>query len=150
MLLLSPSPSLSIPTNPFLVKHNLCSRFSLSLSLSLWVSLFLVYMYVWICLCMHVFPSPRIFFFFLGLMLCCLLAIRDLTRTMLKHKKCRIRDKFQPCAFATSEPTSQNGFCRRDLVLFGLSSSFSLIFPTLGNLQREIRVSMGKWVDILI
>ena len=147
MLLLSPSPSLSTPTNPFLVKHNLCSRFSLSLS---------EFLFIWyICMCEFVyacmsFPLQEISFFFLGLMLCCLLAIRDLTRTMLKHKKCRIRDKFQPCAFATSEPTSQNGFCRRDLVLFGLSSSFSLIFPTLGNLQREIRVSMGKWVDILI
>ncbi|KAK7817824.1 psbp domain-containing protein 5 [Quercus suber] len=87
MLLLSPSPSLSTPTHPFLVKHNLCSR--------------------------------------------------DLTRTIVNHKKCRIHDKFQPCAFATSEPTSQNGFCRRDLVLFGLSSSFSLIFPTLGSLAEE-------------
>ena len=86
-----------------------------------------------VCACMS-FPLQEFFIFF-GLMLCCLLAIRDLTRTMLKHKKCRIRDKFQPCAFATSEPTSQNGFCRRDLMLFGLSSSFSLIFPTLGNLH---------------
>ena len=148
MLLLSPSHSLSTPSHPFLVKHNLRSRFSLFLSL--WVSLFFWY----ICMCEFVyacmsFPLQEFFIFF-GLMLCCLLAIRDLTRTMLKHKKCSIRDKFQPCAFATSEPTSQNGFCRRDLVLFGLSSSFSLIFPTLGNLQREIRVSMGKWVDILI
>jgi hypothetical protein len=71
---------------------------------------------------------------------------------MVKHKKCRIQDKFQACAFATSKPTSQNEFCRRDLLLFGLSSSFSIIFPSLGTLDFHLfsifTVWMGKWVAI--
>ncbi|GMY17814.1 psbP domain-containing protein 5, chloroplastic isoform X1 [Fagus crenata] len=68
------------------------------------------------------------------------------SRTMVKHKKCRIQDKFQACAFATSKPTSQNEFCRRDLLLFGLSSSFSIIFPSLGSLAEE-ELKMASVLD---
>lgn len=65
---------------------------------------------------------------------------------MLNHKKCTIHGKSQVFACATSTPTSQNGFCRRDLVLFGLSSSLSIILPSLDSLAEE-ELKMAPLVD---
>ncbi|XP_062164383.1 psbP domain-containing protein 5, chloroplastic [Alnus glutinosa] len=74
------------------------------------------------------------------------LCFRNQSRSMLNHKKCRIRGKFQGFACATSTPTSQNGFCRRDLVLFGLSSSLSIMLPSLDSLAEE-ELKMASLVD---
>jgi len=41
------------------------------------------------------------------------------------------------CACSSSDPSLQNGFCRRDLVLFGLSSSLSIAFPSSGELELQ-------------
>ncbi|XP_059460893.1 psbP domain-containing protein 5, chloroplastic [Corylus avellana] len=94
-MVLSPSPSLSIP-NSSLLPHHLC--------------------------------------------------FRKQARSMLNHKKCRIHGKLQGIACATSTPTSQNGFCRRDLVLFGLSSSLSIMLPSLDSLAEE-ELKMTSLVD---
>jgi hypothetical protein len=72
------------------------------------------------------------------------LAIRKQPRSMLNHKKCRIHGKLQRFACATSTPTSQNGFCRRDLVLFGLSSSLSIMLPSLGTLNWNCVKGISK------
>ncbi|KAL9440150.1 hypothetical protein AB3S75_018916 [Citrus x aurantiifolia] len=62
------------------------------------------------------------------------------------QKNCRLNNKAIVCSCASSKPIQQNGFCRRDLVLFGLSSSLSLGFPTPGSIAGE-DVKMASFVD---
>ncbi|KAH9760951.1 PsbP domain-containing protein 5 [Citrus sinensis] len=62
------------------------------------------------------------------------------------QKNCRLNNKAIVCSCASSKPIQQNGFCRRDLVLFGLSSSLSLGFPTPGSVAGE-DVKMASFVD---
>ncbi|KAK9208008.1 hypothetical protein WN944_000359 [Citrus x changshan-huyou] len=62
------------------------------------------------------------------------------------QKNCRLNNKAKVCSCASSKPIQQNGFCRRDLVLFGLSSSLSLGFPTPGSVAGE-DVKMASFVD---
>ncbi|PON53077.1 PsbP family [Parasponia andersonii] len=57
--------------------------------------------------------------------------------SMMHHKNCELDDMFQPCSPSTSEPTSQNGFCRRDFLLFGLSSSILSLFQSSGSFAEE-------------
>lgn len=119
---LSPSPSLFATNHPFL-PHHLCFRYFLSLS-------------YW-CGCMYVVKC---------MLLCVLnvsvLAIRNQTRATLDHKKCRIREKLQICGCDNSESATENGFSRRDLVLFSLSYSLSLVFPSLGTLSFHLTGSL--------
>ncbi|KAF3447214.1 hypothetical protein FNV43_RR12394 [Rhamnella rubrinervis] len=65
---------------------------------------------------------------------------------MMHHKNCRLHDMFQPCLSASSNPTSQNGFYRRDLVLSSLSSSVLILFPSSGSLAEE-DIKMASLVD---
>ncbi|XP_040989858.1 psbP domain-containing protein 5, chloroplastic-like [Juglans microcarpa x Juglans regia] len=74
------------------------------------------------------------------------LCFRNQTRTTLDHKKCRIREKLQICACDTFESITENGFSRRDLVLFGLSYSLSLVFPSLGS-HADKELKMVSLVD---
>lgn len=57
-------------------------------------------------------------------------------RTQPKNLPCRKRigmyKKFNVCSTSISKPTSENGLSRRDLLLFGLTSSVALSFPSLG------------------
>ncbi|KAL9443095.1 hypothetical protein AB3S75_016449 [Citrus x aurantiifolia] len=62
------------------------------------------------------------------------------------QKNCRLNNKAIVCSCASSKPIQQNGFCRRDLVLFGLSSSLFLGFPTPGSIAGE-DVKMASFVD---
>ncbi|KAA0064976.1 psbP domain-containing protein 5 [Cucumis melo var. makuwa] len=45
--------------------------------------------------------------------------------------------KFNLCSTPISKPTSEDGFPRRELLLFGLTSSVALFFPSLGSLAEE-------------
>ncbi|GAV89204.1 PsbP domain-containing protein [Cephalotus follicularis] len=68
---------------------------------------------------------------------------------LLNQKKCRLSDKIlvcNSCASASLKPSSQFEFCRRDLLLFGLSSSLSLLFPSSGSLAEE-DLKMVSMVD---
>ncbi|KAG6649520.1 psbP domain-containing protein 5, chloroplastic-like isoform X2 [Carya illinoinensis] len=90
-------------------------------------------------------PSPSLFATnhpFLPHHLC----FRNQTRATLDHKKCRIREKLQICGCDNSESTTENGFSRRDLVLFSLSYSLSLVFPSLGS-HAEEELKMVSLVD---
>lgn len=53
---------------------------------------------------------------------------------MQSQKSCRLQEKEIVCSCSSSKPISQNGLWRRDLVLFGISSSVSLVFPSTGKL----------------
>ncbi|GAB4854178.1 PsbP domain-containing protein 5, chloroplastic, variant 3 [Ancistrocladus abbreviatus] len=59
------------------------------------------------------------------------------------HKKCKCKLNE---SFAASRPTSQIGFCKRDLLLFGFSSSMTSIFPASGA-KAEEDVKMAALVD---
>ncbi|KAG2700005.1 hypothetical protein I3760_07G213700 [Carya illinoinensis] len=90
-------------------------------------------------------PSPSLFATnhpFLPHHLC----FRNQTRATLDHKKCRIREKLQICGCDNSESATENGFSRRDLVLFSLSYSLSLVFPSLGS-HAEEELKMVSLVD---
>lgn len=50
----------------------------------------------------------------------------------VNQKNSRLHEKFISCSFSPSKLASSDGFCRRDLLLFGLSSSLSLLFPFSG------------------
>ncbi|KGN63133.2 psbP domain-containing protein 5, chloroplastic [Cucumis sativus] len=62
-------------------------------------------------------------------------------RNQPKNLPCRKRigmyKKFNVCSTSISKPTSENGLSRRDLLLFGLTSSVALSFPSLGSLAEE-------------
>ncbi|CAK9312876.1 unnamed protein product [Citrullus colocynthis] len=62
---------------------------------------------------------------------------RDRPRSLPCRKIIEMHKKFNFCSTSISKPTSENGFCRRDLLLFGLSSSFVLSIPSLGSLAEE-------------
>ncbi|KAJ6913556.1 psbP domain-containing protein 5 [Populus alba x Populus x berolinensis] len=70
------------------------------------------------------------------------------SRILLSQKKCKLKEKIMACSCAcsSSDPSLQNGFCRRDLVLFGLSSSLSIAFPSSGILAEE-DLKMASVVD---
>lgn len=73
---------------------------------------------------------------------------RNQSRILLSQKKCKLKEKIMACSCAcsSSDPSLQNGFCRRDLVLFGLSSSLSIAFPSSGILAEE-DLKMASVVD---
>ncbi|KAH7524774.1 hypothetical protein FEM48_Zijuj06G0154900 [Ziziphus jujuba var. spinosa] len=75
-----------------------------------------------------------------------LLFFRNQPRTMMNHKNRRLHDMFRPCSTSSSNPTSQNGFVRRDLMLFGLSSSALVLFPSSGSIAEE-DIKMASLVD---
>ncbi|CAK7353468.1 unnamed protein product [Dovyalis caffra] len=72
----------------------------------------------------------------------------DQSRTLLNQKKCKLKKKSMEfsCACSSSEPSLQNGFCRRDLMLFGLTSSLSTALPSSGILAEE-DPKMASMVD---
>ncbi|XP_050214744.1 psbP domain-containing protein 5, chloroplastic isoform X2 [Mercurialis annua] len=58
------------------------------------------------------------------------------SRTLLNQKKCKLKEKMMTCSCSF----------RRDLLLFGLSSSLSLAFPSPGSLAEENQ-KMASMVD---
>ncbi|KAJ6406313.1 PSBP DOMAIN-CONTAINING PROTEIN 5 CHLOROPLASTIC [Salix viminalis] len=73
---------------------------------------------------------------------------RNQSRILLSQKKCKLKEKIMACSCAcsSSDPSLQNRFCRRDLMLFGLSSSLSIAFPSSGILAGE-DLKMASVVD---
>ena len=61
-----------------------------------------------------------------------MLVFRNHTRTRGSQKKCGLPEKIISCSCVPSRPTSQIGFSRRELMLFGFSSSGALFFPPSG------------------
>ncbi|KAL8063453.1 hypothetical protein ABFX02_01G026900 [Erythranthe guttata] len=66
--------------------------------------------------------------------------------TQKKPRTCRKLRRTSASLSDSSTPFWQNGIVRRDLMLIGLSSSISLIFPTLGSSADE-EVKMDLLVD---
>ncbi|KAJ4846209.1 PsbP domain-containing protein 5, chloroplastic [Turnera subulata] len=66
-------------------------------------------------------------------------SFREQGRILFNQMKCKLKPKTVVCECSTSSSTShssQMGFCRRDLVLFGISSSLSIAaFPSSGKLK---------------
>ncbi|XP_022929567.1 psbP domain-containing protein 5, chloroplastic [Cucurbita moschata] len=58
-------------------------------------------------------------------------------RNLPSRKIIGMYKKLSLCSTSISKSTSENVFSRRDLLLFGLSSSFVLTFPSLGSLAEE-------------
>ncbi|CBI20935.3 hypothetical protein VitviT2T_004703 [Vitis vinifera] len=75
-----------------------------------------------------------------------LLIFRNHTRTMVNQKKCGLPEKIISCSCVPSRPNSKIGFYRRDLILFGFSSSAALIFPPSGYGTEE-EFKMASVVD---
>ncbi|KAK9274069.1 hypothetical protein L1049_018883 [Liquidambar formosana] len=75
-----------------------------------------------------------------------LLFFRNQAKTTLKQKKFGLREKTIACSCIPSKPTLQNGFCRRDLMLFGFSSSLAITFPFSGSCAEE-ELKMASLVD---
>ncbi|PQM36894.1 psbP domain-containing protein 5 chloroplastic isoform X1 [Prunus yedoensis var. nudiflora] len=65
---------------------------------------------------------------------------REQARTVMQQSK------WQPCSSAISKPTLQSGFCRRELLLFGLSAPVLAVFPSSGSLAEE-DLKMATFVD---
>lgn len=80
-------------------------------------------------------------------MLWCGFHFRNQSRILLSQKKCKLKEKIMACSCAcsSSDPSLQNGFCRRDLVLFGLSSSLSIAFPSSGELELQWNLILFVW-----
>ncbi|GMH06997.1 hypothetical protein Nepgr_008837 [Nepenthes gracilis] len=57
--------------------------------------------------------------------------------TCQNQSKCKLADKFIACSSISSRPTSQIGLCKRDLLLFGFSSSLNFFFPSSGTCTEE-------------
>ncbi|KAJ7966105.1 PsbP family [Quillaja saponaria] len=70
---------------------------------------------------------------------------RNQTRTIL-NKESGISEKSRNCSCGASKPITKNGLCRRDLVLFGLTSSVSIMLPFSGVLAEE-ELKMASFVD---
>ncbi|XP_021825250.1 psbP domain-containing protein 5, chloroplastic [Prunus avium] len=68
------------------------------------------------------------------------LFFREQARTVMQQSK------WQPCSSAISKPTLQSGFCRRELLLFGLSSPVLAVFPSSGSIAEE-DLKMATFVD---
>ncbi|KAJ4707987.1 PsbP family [Melia azedarach] len=71
---------------------------------------------------------------------------RNQASIVQSQKSCRLQEKEIVCSCSSSKPISQNGLWRRDLVLFGISSSVSLVFPSTGSVAGE-DVKMASMVD---
>ncbi|KAM7513203.1 hypothetical protein LguiB_012078 [Lonicera macranthoides] len=66
-----------------------------------------------------------------------------------KQKKCRLREKFFTCSScSSSNPSFQNEFYRRNLMLFSLSSSVASVFP-ISEAGAEDELKMASVVDDL-
>ncbi|XP_044471202.1 psbP domain-containing protein 5, chloroplastic [Mangifera indica] len=63
--------------------------------------------------------------------------LRNEARTLQSQRICRLQEKLIVCSSPSTKPISKNGIWRRDLLLFGLSSSVSLVFPSSGSLAEE-------------
>lgn len=61
---------------------------------------------------------------------CFWVGVREQARTVIQQ------NKWQPCSSAISKPTLQSGFCRRELLLFGLSAPVLVVFPSSGELSQ--------------
>lgn len=72
---------------------------------------------------------------------------RNQSRILLSQKKCKLKEKIMACSCAcsSSDPSLQNRFCRRDLMLFGLSSSLSIAFPSSGKLELHSKLIWVYW-----
>ncbi|VVA15020.1 PREDICTED: psbP domain-containing 5 chloroplastic [Prunus dulcis] len=66
--------------------------------------------------------------------------LREQARTVMQQ------NKWQPCSSAISKPTLQSGFCRRELLLFGLSAPVLVVLPSSGSLAEE-DLKMATFVD---
>ncbi|KAF8400747.1 hypothetical protein HHK36_014047 [Tetracentron sinense] len=88
-------------------------------------------------------PSPSIFKSSHHLFPPNLPIFRNKTKSTRNQEKCRLPEKIQASSCSSSIPTSQNGFAKRDLMLFGLSSSVSMFFPS------SILVAVAKPEDEL-
>ncbi|CAH1451635.1 unnamed protein product [Lactuca virosa] len=74
---------------------------------------------------------------------------RDQAKISSSNQKiCNSNKKFVACCCESSEPTSQNGFCRRDIVLFGFAASVATVFPVEGSVADE-EIKMVPIVDDL-
>lgn len=115
-VVLSPSSrSLSshlLPNLPSLFRYN--TNYTVSLSLSLSVT--------------HTHIYIRSIIIFNNLMN---VLFRNQDKKGSNQKKCRLREKIFTCS--SSNPSFQNEFYRRDLMLFSLSSSVASVFPISGN-----------------
>ncbi|KAK9682566.1 hypothetical protein RND81_10G082400 [Saponaria officinalis] len=60
------------------------------------------------------------------------------------QRKCKIEGKFMACCCNSYKPTSEIGFSKRELLLFGFSASFALVLPEVG---AEEDVKMADFVD---
>nr|AKM76456.1 DUF1795-like photosystem II reaction center PsbP family protein [Francoa sonchifolia] len=65
---------------------------------------------------------------------------RNQARTVLRNRK------IMACSCIPSQPSSEIGTCRRNLMLFGLSSSLSVILPPPGSSAEEM-IKMASVVD---
>lgn len=77
----------------------------------------------------------------------------SLTREQAKlsssnQKICKVNKKFVVCCCESSKPISQNGFYRRDILLFGIGASVASVFPVEGSRADE-EVKMAPVVDDL-
>lgn len=65
--------------------------------------------------------------------------LRKQSKKLLSEKNCKLKEKItvRSCASSSSKPISVEGIFRRDLVLFGLSSSMSIVFPSSGSVAEE-------------
>nr|XP_043637708.1 psbP domain-containing protein 5, chloroplastic [Erigeron canadensis] len=71
---------------------------------------------------------------------------REQAKISLSNQKlCKSRKKFVVCCCESLDPTTQNGFSRRDIVLFGLAAT---VFPIQGSGADE-ELKMGPIVDDL-
>ncbi|KAL6208131.1 hypothetical protein ACLB2K_019082 [Fragaria x ananassa] len=70
------------------------------------------------------------------------LCFREQNRTLVQQSKCRVEQILEPC----SKPNLQNGFCRRELLLFGVSSPLLTVLPSSGSLA-EGDVKMASFSD---
>ncbi|KAJ0091119.1 hypothetical protein Patl1_12834 [Pistacia atlantica] len=71
---------------------------------------------------------------------------RNQASTVQSQRSFRLQEKVIVCSSASTKPISRNGIWRRDLVLFGLSSSVSLVFPSSGSLAEE-DLKMASMID---
>ncbi|XP_021741837.1 psbP domain-containing protein 5, chloroplastic-like isoform X2 [Chenopodium quinoa] len=79
-----------------------------------------------------------------------LLLFRNQINSSVFLKKCKSKGKIISCSCDSSIPTSVLVFCKRDLLLFGLSSSMALIFPTNANARLRIVSERVDFIDNVI
>ncbi|KVH89946.1 psbP domain-containing protein 5, chloroplastic [Cynara cardunculus var. scolymus] len=74
---------------------------------------------------------------------------RDQAKISSSNQKiCKSSKKFVSSSCEFSEPTSQNGFCRRDIILLGFTASVATVFPVEGSGADE-ELKMAPIVDDL-